>query len=210
MARTTGREITDRLIDVHRAYGWRAEKEAWFSPRRIDVLAISHAGRDVICFEIKVSREDFKNELRDPDKRKTVMRNCTQFYFVVPENLLSHSDIPEGCGLVYYRKGWMWVEVPAPAKHSELTFETELRNAREREEEEHQEQILREAKEEEEINSIEDADAFECAPSLQFPGWMLPWFRKPLRFQFDVAAVAAKMARAALPVIEFDFDEVPF
>jgi len=95
-------EVADFLVKVHRIYGWRAQKEALFSPRRIDVLAIAPGGTDVIGFEIKTSLSDLKAELNNPSKRLAVSRFCTQFYFVLPFGLISASKIPKECGVIYF------------------------------------------------------------------------------------------------------------
>lgn len=208
-AKSLAREITDRLIGCHRSYGWRAERESLFSRRRIDVLAIAQSAHEVIGFEIKISRQDFKNELRDPDKREAVMRHCTQFYFVVPENLIHAREIPDGCGLVYYRDGWMWVEKSAPGKKSELTFEIELRDAREDQERRHREWLEAEEREQFEYDKLYACGTLDDYAPADLPGWMFPRFIKPLRFQFDVMAVAEKMASVLVPCA-INFDEVLF
>jgi len=54
-----------------------------------------------IAFEIKVSRSDFLNEIKSPEKRafaESVAREC---YFIVPNNLVEKDEIPEGWGLMY-------------------------------------------------------------------------------------------------------------
>ena len=68
--------------------------------RRADLVAISIWGptRVVVC-EIKATRADFLNELRDPSKRAPGMRFGTEFAFIVPHGLVQMDEIPDGCGL---------------------------------------------------------------------------------------------------------------
>lgn len=192
------REIADCLISTHRDHGWRAERESLFSPRRIDVLAIAPQGKQVVAFEIKTSIADFRNELKNPEKRMAVMRNCTQFYFVTPFNLVRPEDIPDDCGLLWYslhdvdlcfypKKTIPGVSIPCQI------YDARMRDRR-----------LEEI-EDEALNGWTFSDAFP------FPVWMLPgWRIKPLRFQMDVSATAARYPTARIPEIFIRFDEVPF
>lgn len=207
--------ICQKLIDTHRAYGWRAEKEALFSPRRIDVLAIAPGAIEVIGYEIKTSLQDFRNELKNPEKRQAVARHCTSFYFAVPIEMILPKDVPSDCGLLYFEDGWIYVAKAAPTRSSESVFEVEIREfweGKARREEEQQiemeESQRRDEKDSREQGLIWESDGLDSA--IQLPHWMLPRFYRPMLFQLDVRAVAAKMAAAVLPAMEFDFDEVPF
>jgi hypothetical protein len=53
-----------------------------------------------ICYEIKISRADFKAEMKNPLKKKVGMRYSNEFYFVTPGGLLTVEEIPVECGLV--------------------------------------------------------------------------------------------------------------
>lgn len=55
-------------------------------------------------FEIKVSRSDFKTEMRNPDKRKNAVDFSNQFFFITPVGMLEPEDIPEECGLMEVKK----------------------------------------------------------------------------------------------------------
>jgi hypothetical protein len=73
---------------------------------RIDVLAVklsnrvSYAPFSRIGFEIKVSRQDFLAELKNPEKRQRAYKICDEYWFVVPENLISVDEVPTECGLL--------------------------------------------------------------------------------------------------------------
>ncbi len=117
----TAKEICTELLSVHRQFGWRAEREALFSPRRIDVLAISPGGQDIIGYEIKVSKSDFHFEIANPAKRMAVSRYCTEFYFVMPCELVSKHKIPDDCGLIYCDgNGEFEVVRPHPKNREEI------------------------------------------------------------------------------------------
>lgn len=195
-------DICEALLECHWHHGWRAEKEALFSPRRIDVLAIAPKATEVIAFEIKTSLRDFHVELKNPTKRGTVMRHCSQFYFVVPYGMVMPRNVPEDCGLIYFGCNGLSMIKRSPAQKWELPFETDQRIQIER--------MERERREEERISEQEwDADLCE-AISGQLPRWMLPrLLSRPLRFQFDLQAAAAKLWSVPL-VAAVDFDGIPF
>lgn len=61
-------------------------------------------GFNRIAFEIKVSRSDFKAELKHPEKRRPAMRVSNEFYFITPPGLLKPEEIPLDCGLMEVKK----------------------------------------------------------------------------------------------------------
>lgn len=74
--------------------------------RRFDIVAISVRGAPrVIVLEIKASRSDFLNEIRDPMKREPGMRLGTEFLYVVPTGMIDKSEVPDGCGLIEVQNG---------------------------------------------------------------------------------------------------------
>lgn len=73
-----------------------------------------------IAFEIKVSKQDFRNEIAAPEKRATAIKLSNQFYFVTPKGLVNDFDIPADCGLMEVDEaGRVTVKVKAPL-HSGL------------------------------------------------------------------------------------------
>jgi hypothetical protein len=71
--------------------------------QRLDAFALNclpHHGMKRICYELKLSRADFLNEVKRPLKRRIGMRFSNEFYFVVPTGMISVSEIPADCGLV--------------------------------------------------------------------------------------------------------------
>lgn len=53
-----------------------------------------------IAIEIKVSRSDFRGEIRNPVKRDPALRISNLFYFATPKGLVKESEVPEECGLI--------------------------------------------------------------------------------------------------------------
>lgn len=213
MVARTATEITSNLIRLQREGGWRAEREAIFSPRRIDVLSISPGGLDVVAFEIKTSRQDFKNEIKNPSKRGAVEAFCTEFYFVCPVGLLDRDEIPAGCGLIYADGVLFSVSKYPPNKGQQLPIEifsaAEL-SRREVELERYFAELLR-CNEEREREYDECLEAmYHAEPPDALPGWMLPRRHKPLRFQFDVYDAASRLQACPPPLFNYDWDSVPF
>lgn len=73
------------------------------SVQRLDAFALNslpHMSMKRVCYEVKMSRADFLNELRTPLKRRIGMRYSNEFYFVTPLNLVTLAEIPAECGLI--------------------------------------------------------------------------------------------------------------
>lgn len=67
---------------------------------KFDGLAItkSYTKPNIIGYEIKVSRNDFKQD----NKWHLYLQYCNEFYFVVPTGLVSKEELPDNVGLIYY------------------------------------------------------------------------------------------------------------
>jgi len=73
------------------------------SEQRMDGWAIHYfpSKRNVVrCYEIKVSRGDFKVEISKPKKRRAGLRLSNEFYFVTPKDLVKTEEVPVECGLM--------------------------------------------------------------------------------------------------------------
>jgi hypothetical protein len=71
--------------------------------QRIDMWVMSAYPSDhmlKLAFEIKVSRADFKNELKKPFKRRWALRYSHCFYFVTPPDLIQPEELPLEAGLM--------------------------------------------------------------------------------------------------------------
>lgn len=71
--------------------------------RYADAVAVglwkSH-GHKIEGFEIKVSRADFLNELKQPEKSQPVFRYCNLWWLVTPKGLVQPDELPESWGLL--------------------------------------------------------------------------------------------------------------
>jgi hypothetical protein len=53
------------------------------------------------AFEIKVTREDFLNELRNPEKHQWCKECFHEFWFVAPKDVINIDELPSGSGWMY-------------------------------------------------------------------------------------------------------------
>lgn len=73
------------------------------SPRRFDGIAISlwpSMGEIVHGFEIKASRADFLNEIRQPAKAGSLMRWCDFWWLVCPPGIAQDHEVPATWGIL--------------------------------------------------------------------------------------------------------------
>lgn len=71
--------------------------------RTCDALAIDlwpSAGNLIHGFEVKVSRADWRTELKDPSKAEAFRRYCDYWWLVVPDAKIAQGDLPPGWGLM--------------------------------------------------------------------------------------------------------------
>jgi hypothetical protein len=87
--------------------------------RHADALAMNmypSRGLAILGFEIKVSRQDLKRELENPDKAEAVAQYCNEWWLAVPEGLIRDEDnIPTPWGIIELISGKMWVKKKAQA-----------------------------------------------------------------------------------------------
>lgn len=91
--------------------------------RYADMLAMSlypSAGLEMIGFEIKVSRADWINELKDLSKSDAVSKYCDRWYLVVGDiSIIKDGELPENWGLLILHDGQIVEAVPAPKRAAE-------------------------------------------------------------------------------------------
>lgn len=85
----------------HPATGRTDEADRSFDLFAFHPLPSSGYARHVV--EIKIHRDDFTKEIRNPIKRRLGLRWATQFYFAVPELLVRPEEVPPECGLYEIR-----------------------------------------------------------------------------------------------------------
>ncbi|MGD9567549.1 MAG: MmcB family DNA repair protein [Sedimentibacter sp.] len=66
----------------------------------MDAVAIKKtwSPKTVICYEIKISRQDFLQDQKHP----VYMQNCNLFYFVTLKDVVKEGELPEGSGHMIY------------------------------------------------------------------------------------------------------------
>jgi len=82
-------EVSDRTGAANRRWANAVAMNMW--PSR---------GLELRGFEIKVTRSDFFNEMRDPAKAEAVAQYCDTFYLATPKGLTKGLDIPHAWGLI--------------------------------------------------------------------------------------------------------------
>ena len=73
------------------------------SQQRIDAVAVScwpGKGIEVVAYEIKISRADFRNETKKPFKRLPALIYSHKFYFVAPSGIIPLDELPVEAGLL--------------------------------------------------------------------------------------------------------------
>jgi hypothetical protein len=97
-----------------------ANGTGWIT-NRLDAWSIHFwSPGEIIAFEVKVSRADFKHELEQPEKRAFALSVSTHFYFAVPAKLVQPEEVPEECGLIWvYEGGRTSARKAAPQRKTE-------------------------------------------------------------------------------------------
>ena len=85
--------------------------------RYADAVAVglwqSH-GNEIEGIEIKVSRGDWLNELKQPDKSQGVFQYCHRFWLVTPKDLVKTDELPSTWGLMEFTGEQLRIKVKAP------------------------------------------------------------------------------------------------
>jgi len=67
-----------------------------------------------ISYEIKSSRNDFMNEIKNPLKRDFGMSISNEFYFLCTEDFIKPDEVPENCGLMVLEANGLKIKKIAP------------------------------------------------------------------------------------------------
>ena len=89
---------------------------AYGGERRADALVVGRGNETAIAIEIKVSKQDYKHEIEDSEKRALALELSSQYYFATPQGMIRPDEIPEECGLMELDKGGM-IRVTVAAPH---------------------------------------------------------------------------------------------
>lgn len=107
----TAREITRILIEErHPGEQWVSVPEMRCGcgygngrDRSIDLWAIKAApssGCVAVAYEIKLSKADFRRDLKDPEKQRGARTFSNVFYYVAPPGIIPAEELPAWAGLI--------------------------------------------------------------------------------------------------------------
>lgn len=88
--------------------------------RRIDLYAIECApskGCPKHAVEVKVSRQDWLAELKQPMKRRMAMDVSNYFWFAAPAGIIKVEELPSQCGLIEIADHDHWGRLYPHVKH---------------------------------------------------------------------------------------------
>lgn len=78
-------EVSDRIHDVK---------------SRADAIAFDIYKYKIHGYEIKASRGDWMNELKNPEKSARISKYCDFWWVIAPKNMIHPKELPEGWGLI--------------------------------------------------------------------------------------------------------------
>jgi hypothetical protein len=85
--------------------------------RRADAIAVNlweSRGLGIHGFEIKVSRQDWLRELRDPSKAESIQKNCDHWWVVATKGVVARDELPPTWGLYSVDGRGLTCDVKAP------------------------------------------------------------------------------------------------
>ncbi len=91
------------------------------SGRRIDALSMElwpSKNYKIVGFEIKVSRSDWLNEMKQPEKSLAISRFCDEFYLVAPYGVLGIDELPKTWGYIQATSDRIFTKIKAPKREA--------------------------------------------------------------------------------------------
>jgi len=122
--KVTSSDICSAIKTKHSGDEWRvwfevSEGTGSFSGRRADAVAMNiwpSRKYQIHCYEVKISRADFKNEMITLEKSEAVGKYCDFFWLVTPVGLVLPTEVPESWGLIELTKGGLRIKKQAPVR----------------------------------------------------------------------------------------------
>ena len=118
--KVTANDILKALESYYSPNGYIVVPEvsiAYKGERRIDALVVGRGNETAIIVEVKVTRQDFKHEIEDEEKRQMALDLCSQYFFAAPVGLIKIEQLPPEAGLLEMSiSGQISVTVAAPNK----------------------------------------------------------------------------------------------
>lgn len=108
--KVTSADIKMALRKTFAAPGWQVFYEVGDDTgsrvrRHADAVAVGiwpSTGHGIYGFEIKVSRADWANEMKDPTKSWAIMQYCHRWGLVTPPGLVKADELPDNWGLMTF------------------------------------------------------------------------------------------------------------
>lgn len=124
MSKTTSNDIAVALKCKHQPPEWClffevADDTGTRARRYADAVAMSiwpSRGYAIHGYEIKVSRSDFMNEMKDPSKADAVGKYCDFWWLATPKGLVEPEELPITWGLVELTGAGLRVKKKAPQR----------------------------------------------------------------------------------------------
>lgn len=99
--------IAIRLMDFAKGHDYDiAIPNFYFGAYEMDLFVLKKSGY-VVEYEIKISRSDFFADFKKERKHIGLVNGksrCNRFYYVVPKELVSKSEVPKYAGLIWAEK----------------------------------------------------------------------------------------------------------
>lgn len=121
--RWTEQEVVAALAKRHPAPEWaffpQLRNGTGFAqlPRTADAVAMNcypSRGLEVHGFEVKTSRNDFLNELKNPDKAESIAKYCDRWWLVVSDpTIVKTGELPATWGQLSMHGGVLRIDAPA-------------------------------------------------------------------------------------------------
>lgn len=100
--------VVDLLRDRYAPPAWAfleqvANGTGFAADRHVDAIAMGvwpSRGLELLGFEVKVSRNDWRRELRKPDKAEPIAERMDRFYVVAPADVVPRDEVPAAWGLL--------------------------------------------------------------------------------------------------------------
>lgn len=123
-----GKDITELSIARALARRWSRPEWAFLEQvrnrtgyggreRYADAIALNcypSRGMELLGFEIKVSRGDWRRELEDPDKSCAIQKFCNRWWIAAPAGVVQQGELPPTWGLVELKGKRLVVHTDAP------------------------------------------------------------------------------------------------
>jgi hypothetical protein len=109
--------IRERFCQPEYATFFEVANRTGSASRYADAIAMNlfpSRGLELHGFEIKVSRSDWLNELKNPAKAEEIAKFCERWWIVCTENVVVKEELPPTWGLLVFKDGKLRQIVAAP------------------------------------------------------------------------------------------------